>query len=252
MALYAQFDVGMPRDRRMILLGLLGRGLYIEVVMYCRENLTDGRIAAMELAHIAPDVSIATKKRLLNKMVALGSMECDGDEWWIPFDVWCRWNPTRAQVDEKRAAETQRKADYRAAKKEASVKVPPGQERTDADRDADVRDPRNTPQPQPQPQPYPKPKPSEKTSSSVLQSVPAPASDDDDEIINKIITRAAHRLAEANGATNRTGYAATCAAELATERQEIHAMLTAKPFLRTDAESAAKSYLARRNRSVVA
>ena len=242
MALYAQFDVAMPRDRRMIKLGLLGRGLYVEVVFYCRENLTDGRIDPLELAYVAPDVSIATKKRLLNRMVELGSMEHDGDGWRIPFDVWCRWNPTKQQVEDKRAAEAQRKANFRKSVRGPSEDVPTGQTRTGADRASPVPDlshrARNTPEPEPEPEP------SSVVSADMSKSEATPGPDDDmGGIIDQIITRCAHRRTEQHRPDNPAAYKTSIEADMnRTERDAIATMLRERPFLRTQPEKAATRY----------
>lgn len=115
MSLYGQFDCALPRDPRMVAAGPLGRLVYIEASLYCRENLTDGIIDRLILPFFAVDVP--SKVRHLNRLADVGALEIIDVGWRIPLTVWRRWNPLKAEVDEHRRAEAERKAEYRAKRK---------------------------------------------------------------------------------------------------------------------------------------
>lgn len=130
MTFYARIATDFPRDPRMIAAGWQTRAVYIEALLYCRENLTDGLLHSLALPYWMPDMSPGIRKRHLNKLVELGALEADDDGWRFPHKVWARWNPTKAEVEAKRDEERQRKADYRARKRrgsQPSENVPTGQ-----------------------------------------------------------------------------------------------------------------------------
>lgn len=104
---YAQIDCDLPRDPKMLRAGPLPRLLYIQCVLYGRENLTDGRIEEVLLPLIAID--IPKPQALMGKLVAVGLVETTDYGWRIPPHVWGKRNPTRAAVDEKREADRVRK-----------------------------------------------------------------------------------------------------------------------------------------------
>lgn len=116
MALYAKIDCASVRDPKMIAAGPLGRLIYWQAVLYCRENLTDGRIDALLLPLIALD--IPNPKKHMGRLVELGALEPIDGGWQIPDRVWRRWNPLKSEVDEKRAAEAERKAAYRESRRD--------------------------------------------------------------------------------------------------------------------------------------
>lgn len=112
--LYGQFACAMPRDPRMVAVGFAGRLVYMEAALYCRENLTDGVIDRLTLAFWTPDMPIRTKIAKLDRLAEVGALEVIPEGWRIPEDVWRAWNPTRSEVEAKRRAEAERKAEYRA------------------------------------------------------------------------------------------------------------------------------------------
>lgn len=99
--LYARFDVAMCRDPRMIEAGPAARMLYVQAVMYAKENLTDGLINARVLHLVAID--LRNPRQLMSKLCQVGAMEEVEDGWQIPETVWRKWNPTRDEVEETRA-----------------------------------------------------------------------------------------------------------------------------------------------------
>ena len=96
--LYARFDCGMPRDPKMSQAGALARLIYMEAVMYSKENMTDGLIERVALAHFTVDVDQKTKMKELNRLAKLGALEKVELGWRIPEEVWRRWNPLKVEV----------------------------------------------------------------------------------------------------------------------------------------------------------
>lgn len=105
--LYAQFDCDLPRDPKMLRAGPLARLLYMQCVLYGRENLTDGKIEAVLLPLIATD--IPKPHALMAKLADAGLVEVTDYGWRIPPHVWAKRNPTRVQVETKREADRVRK-----------------------------------------------------------------------------------------------------------------------------------------------
>jgi len=145
MTLFAQFDVAMPRDPRMIASGPLGRMLYVQCVLYCRENLTDGVIDALLLPLVAID--IPSPKKHMARLAEVGALEVIPTGWRIPSTVWRKWNPLAAEVAEKRDAETERKRQW----KERNRDKPTDTTATTSRRaDSERRDRQPEPEPEPE------------------------------------------------------------------------------------------------------
>lgn len=107
MGLYAKLSCSAPRDPRMIAAGWQARAVYVEALLYCRENLTDGVIDRRALIYWMPDMPARTRQRHLDRLVELEALETHGDGWAFPEHVWRKWNPTKAEVEDMR----QQKAD---------------------------------------------------------------------------------------------------------------------------------------------
>ncbi len=132
MAIYAKVDCGLPRDPKLVTAGPLPRLLYIQFVLYCRENLTDGVLDAVLLPLVALDIPHA--KKHIAALVAVGAIEVDERGWRIPTAVWAKWNPTKAEVDDMRKVAADRKASWRD-KQKRDADVPAGQVVARQDRD---------------------------------------------------------------------------------------------------------------------
>lgn len=111
MALYAKIDVALARDPELV--GMpYARLLYIHVVCYCRENLTDGQIDRRVLPLVAVDIPQPSK--WMDELVkAGGKLEVTDTGWRIPEQVWSRFNPLKSEVDEMRRVEAERKKSWR-------------------------------------------------------------------------------------------------------------------------------------------
>ncbi len=128
--LYAQIACAMPRELAAKLLGWQDRAVYTEAIYYGRENLTDGVIDRGTLAFWMPDMATRERVRRLNALRDRGALLDHPDGWVFPDHVWRKWGKTRAQVDEAREKEAERKKEYRDKKRaatEASEDVPTGQ-----------------------------------------------------------------------------------------------------------------------------
>lgn len=140
--LYAQIECDLMRDTD--LLGEpLARLLYIQAVLYCRENLTDGRIDRKELILVAVD--IPSRDKQIAKLVTIGKLEPTPTGWRIPEHVWRQRNPMKAEVASAREAATQRKRSQRDRQR-GHTDVTPGQ-------DGDPRESARKPEPEPEPKP---------------------------------------------------------------------------------------------------
>jgi hypothetical protein len=124
MTLYSKIDVSLARDPRMIAAGPMARLLYIQAILYCRENLTDGHIDRLILPLVAVD--IPKPSNLMDRLVEVGAIELNGVGWQIPETVWRKYNPTKAEVEQMRQDAADRKRDYRERKRNGDV--PMGQE----------------------------------------------------------------------------------------------------------------------------
>lgn len=232
--LYARFDVAILRDPRVVKCGPLPRLLYFQIILYCRENLTDGVVEKSLLSYVSKD--IPKPKVQISKLVEVGLLEEAETLWRIPIEKWRKWNPLKAEVEQKRAEEAQRKADYRNRK---SGDVPSGQVRTDSTRDA---------QPEPEPEPEEKPEPYEKDSPHNLELVHGgPA--DDDVLVAKIASELATLLTEQANTTDPHAYRETCLTQiLRDELDGIRTMLRKSPHYAGNPRKAADWYEANRER----
>lgn len=208
--LYARFDCGMPRDPKMSQAGALARLIYMEAVMYSKENMTDGLIERVALAHFTVDVDQKTKMKELNRLAKLGALEKVELGWRIPEEVWRRWNPLKVEVDAKRAAAAEKKAQYRAAKKAGTTEsvhdVSPSD--TLGTRQV-VQGLSSTPEPEPEPEPKtepktepvpePEPEPEIPSTSSKLTLVATPPPEEEEEgevAFDRLIDETIHHATE--------------------------------------------------------
>jgi hypothetical protein len=95
MALYAKIDVAFARDPDLV--GLpLARLMYVQCLLYARENLTDGAIDSRLLSFVAVDIQ--RPRRHMDALVKAGKLEETPDGWRIPGHVWRKFNPTKDEV----------------------------------------------------------------------------------------------------------------------------------------------------------
>lgn len=243
--LYARFDCGMPRDPKMSRAGALARLIYMEAVMYSKENMTDGLIERVALAHFTVDVDQKTKTKELNRLAKLGALENVPLGWKIPEEVWRRWNPLKVEVDAKRAAAAEKKAQYRAAKKAGTTEsvhdVSPSdtlgtrqvvQGLSSTPEPEPVPVPKTEPVPVPVPVPEPEPEIPSTSSKLTLVATPPPEEEgeDFDQLIDETIRHAIElRLTRAKkrpaGVGNPAKYRATLRDQAHQDLPEIRSNL---------------------------
>lgn len=113
MELHAQIACGLPFELMKRGVPWQERAVYVEAVLFCRERLTDGIIHRALLPMWMPDMSPKARAARLDALVNTGALLEHEDGWQFPPHVWSRWNPSKAEVDEKRRQEAERKAEYR-------------------------------------------------------------------------------------------------------------------------------------------
>jgi hypothetical protein len=85
-------------------------GLWVRCGAYCADHLTDGVIALRTIHTITPEGSV-TVARWCAELVEAGLWHPTPDGY--EFHDWCDHQPTRDQVDARRAAEREKKARQR-------------------------------------------------------------------------------------------------------------------------------------------
>lgn len=115
MSLYANFDLNLFHHPKMVdaraEVGSVAFALYVEAVCYARRHLTDGFIRRGVAKTLLPDAG----ERVIQALVDCGLW--DSAEGGYQIHDYTEWNPTRADVESKRAAwnERQRKSRERRA-----------------------------------------------------------------------------------------------------------------------------------------
>jgi hypothetical protein len=226
--IYAQVSCSMTRDPRMIAAGWQARAVYVEAILYCRENLTDGIIDRLALPYWMPDMPVKARSRLLDHLVHVGALDACEQGWSFRQGVWSRWNPSRADVEAKREAEKQRKAEYRSRQRKSpdvSEDVPMGQVDYATSRDR---------QPEKEPEPETKKETSSRLSTDQIDD--EQPVDKFDHVVGKVVAiRAQHtypRNPQAWATKVRTSVVADCA-------DRIHDLMTRYPDAPYDVIAAA-------------
>ena len=100
--LYAKIACGLPRDPRFLQAGPLARLLYVQAVLYSKENLTDGALHRLALPLLAVDIPDPAEH--MQRLVDVGAVEETDSGWQIPEHHWTKWNRTAAEIEQSRAA----------------------------------------------------------------------------------------------------------------------------------------------------
>lgn len=111
MSLYANFDLNLFHHPKMVdaraEVGSVAFALYVEAVCYARRHLTDGFIRRGVAKTLLPDAG----ERVIQALVDCGLW--DSAEGGYQIHDYTEWNPTRADVESKRAAWTERQRQSR-------------------------------------------------------------------------------------------------------------------------------------------
>lgn len=100
--LYAQIDLDLPDDPKIIAAGAVAEHAYIRIILRCRRHLTDGVIDQRAIGRWLEGI----KGRPADIMAILlreGLVHEHPVGWCIPPDVWAQRNPTAAAVEAKRS-----------------------------------------------------------------------------------------------------------------------------------------------------
>ena len=124
MELHAQIACSLPDKEEIIEAGDLAELVYYRAILRCRAELTDGVILRAKLTRWFDGVR-GKPAAHLDRLVAVGLLKPHERGWQFPPDVWSKWNPSKAEVEAKRAEETARKAEYRAARKAERARAVP-------------------------------------------------------------------------------------------------------------------------------
>lgn len=120
--LYARLSCHLPDEPEIAEAGDLAELVFYRTILRCREFLTDGIIDRRVLTRWYGGIRGKPADHL-DRLVDVGYLEHCEQGWRIPFDIWCEWNPTKAEVEAKReaAAERQRLSRERRRASHADV-----------------------------------------------------------------------------------------------------------------------------------
>jgi hypothetical protein len=144
MSLYAQIDCAFPDRPDVAEVGDLAELVYYRSVLRCRDNLTDGVIDKRVISRWFAGIR-GKHAQHLDRLAEVGLLQHHENGWCIPPSVWGKWNPTKAEVEAKRAAEAERVRAYREKK----------YARTHDVRTENVHSEYAQPEPEPEPEPEP-------------------------------------------------------------------------------------------------
>lgn len=108
MSIYAQVSCSLPDKVAIIEAGDIAELVYYRSILRCRDNLTDGIIDRRLIDRWFAGIR-GKPSTHLNRLRDVGMLLDHPDGWCIPEEVWCKWNPTKAEVEARRTAETERK-----------------------------------------------------------------------------------------------------------------------------------------------
>jgi hypothetical protein len=178
-SIYAQVSCSLPDKVAIIEAGDIAELVYYRSILRCRDNLTDGIIDRRLIDRWFAGIR-GKPATHLNRLRDVGMLLDHPDGWCIPEEVWCKWNPTKAQVEAHRAAETERKRRW----KEQRDSVGNVDAATDArQRRAERRD--RQPEPEPEPETETEKEPSFRPSTDPRE--PAEPVDKFDFVVGKLV-----------------------------------------------------------------
>jgi hypothetical protein len=115
-ALYGKIDCGLPDKPEIVEVGPLAELAYIRCCLRSRAALTDGLIDRRVIG-IWLDRLPGRPETHMKKLCSVGLLEDLGPIGWkIPTNVWSKWNPSRAEVQQKRDDEADRKRRWRESR----------------------------------------------------------------------------------------------------------------------------------------
>lgn len=134
--MWVKIDDRMPRHPKMAAVGPLGFALDAAGICYVAEHLTDGFVPAgvvhglLDMGEVATAFGVSSDEMvdlIVGRLVAVGRWEPeDGGGWWI--HDYLDFNPSAAEVKERRDADAERKREMRESRTRRSERQlrPPG------------------------------------------------------------------------------------------------------------------------------
>jgi hypothetical protein len=107
---YLLIDDGMAENPKVIGLSDKAFRLWITALVYCARNLTDGAISELAIRSLAPNCQIDRPLSVVKQIVEAGLFD-ETDAGWLVHDF-LEYNPSRAEMDRKRAKTRERKRRY--------------------------------------------------------------------------------------------------------------------------------------------
>lgn len=118
--MWFQVDTGMARHRKSIQAGCDGFTLHVAALGYCAEFLTDGHIPADAVVALTPLVAGAKARKVARKLVDAGYWEPVEDGYQI--HDYLKHQPSREEMQRRRAQDRERQAAWRRKQKETRDK----------------------------------------------------------------------------------------------------------------------------------
>ncbi len=108
---WARFDDGYLNNLKVQSAGALAEHLDMRAIIYCAQNSTDGLVTPLALQIIGVGLP-GVQKRVL-ALIAAGRWVPNEGGGWLIHDF-LDFNPSKAQLDDKRTKTKERQAEYRA------------------------------------------------------------------------------------------------------------------------------------------
>lgn len=188
-AMWVKIDDRMPRHPKVAAVGPLGFALDAAGICYVAEHLTDGFVPAgvvhglFDMGEVAAAFGVTSDEmvdRIVGRLVAVGRWEPqDGGGWWV--HDYLEYNPSAAEVKERRDADAERKREMREARTRRSERhLRPVDVREESGRTPNGLPPESARNPFLS-SPSPSPEKSSSSEFSVEVQAEAELKDDDDE-----------------------------------------------------------------------
>lgn len=112
MALWAKYSTTWYLDPKVTELSAEAELLYARAIAYCKEALTDGVVARSALAPLG--FKLRRPDRCADEIVSAGLWLPVDRGFTFPPETWERWQGTKADVEQRREAEAERKRQWRS------------------------------------------------------------------------------------------------------------------------------------------
>lgn len=121
---YLLIDDGFSENQKITTLSDKAFRLHVHALVYCARNLTDGLISELALRLLTPNSTISRPIRVVKDLVKAGLWDETEGGWQI--HDYLHYNPSRLQMEEKRARARERKRKHLAKGNAVKNGVPNG------------------------------------------------------------------------------------------------------------------------------